>query len=97
LSLDANWCSRIPLEKSMNLRPRVSLSGPWLAAILGLSLSAPLWAQPYPVPATWGGDLGSRERLTGDWGGLRDEWAKAGFVLGQDATRLLALRVGIRL
>jgi porin len=68
----------------MNLRRRVTQAGAWLGAIVGLSLSAPLWAQPYPVPPTWGGDLGSRERLTGDWGGLRDEWAKAGFVLDQD-------------
>lgn len=68
-------------------RPRRHLftqPGTWLAAIMGLALSAPVWAQPYPVPPTWGGDIGSRPRLTGDWGGQRDEWAKAGFVLDQD-------------
>ena len=68
----------------MNLRPRATQPGLWLAAIVGLALSAPLWAQPYPVPPTWGGDIGSRPRLTGDWGGTRDEWAKAGFVFDQD-------------
>jgi hypothetical protein len=41
-------------------------------------------AQPYVVPPTWGGDLLSRPRLTGDWGGLRDEPGKKGVVLDVD-------------
>jgi porin len=41
-------------------------------------------AQPYPVPPTWGGDIFSRPRLTGDWGGLRDELGKMGVVLDVD-------------
>ena len=44
----------------------------------------PLHAQPYPVPATWGGDLATRPRLTGDWGGLRDELGKKGVVIDAD-------------
>ena len=36
---------------------------------------------PVEVPSTWGGDLTSRERLTGDWGGVRDEMGKKGVVL----------------
>ena len=41
-------------------------------------------AQPYPTPDTWGGDIWSRPRLTGDWGGLRDDLAKMGIVLDVD-------------
>ncbi len=41
-------------------------------------------AQPVPVPPTWGGDISSRRRLTGDWGGLRDDWGKKGIVLDVD-------------
>ena len=41
-------------------------------------------AQPYPVPPTWGGDILSRPRLTGDWGGWRDELAKQGIVFDVD-------------
>lgn len=42
---------------------------------------------PIDVPATWGGELSSRPRLSGDWGGLRDEMGKKGVVL--DAEMLL--------
>ncbi len=41
-------------------------------------------AQPYPTPDTWGGDIWSRPRLTGDWGGLRDDLAKLGVVFDTD-------------
>jgi porin len=41
-------------------------------------------AQPYPVPSTWGGDIFSRPRLTGDWGGLRDDLGEQGVVLDVD-------------
>jgi porin len=41
-------------------------------------------AQPYPTPDTWGGDIWSRPRLTGDWGGVRDDLAKMGIVLDVD-------------
>ncbi len=41
-------------------------------------------SQPYEVPATWGGDLEARPRLTGDWGGVRDELGKKGVVLDVD-------------
>ena len=41
-------------------------------------------AQPVPVPPTWGGDLESRPRLTGDWGGLRDDLGKKGVVFDVD-------------
>ena len=57
----------------------------WIAA-LGVLLIVPATgiAQPYPVPDTWGGDVLSRPRLTGDWGGLRDEMGKKGIVLDVD-------------
>jgi len=59
--------------------------GGWIAA-LGLLLVAPVTgsAQPVPVPDTWGGDLLSRPRLTGSWGGSRDEMGKKGVVLDLD-------------
>jgi porin len=59
--------------------------GGWIAA-LGLLLVTPVTgsAQPVPVPDTWGGDLLSRPRLTGSWGGFRDEMGKKGIVLDVD-------------
>ena len=41
-------------------------------------------AQGYETPDTWGGDIWSRPRLTGGWGGLRDDLAKKGMVLDVD-------------
>jgi porin len=56
----------------------------WIAA-LGLLLVAPaVRAQPIDVPDTWGGDLPSRPRLTGSWGGFRDEMGRKGIVLDVD-------------
>lgn len=53
-----------------------------LLAALGSSM--PLHALPYTAPETWGGDLMSRPRLTGDWGGVRDDLASEGVVLDAD-------------
>jgi porin len=58
-----------------------------LVALVGAGLllaAAPVSAQPYATPSTWGGDFWSRPRLTGDWGGLRDELATKGVVLDVD-------------
>jgi porin len=55
--------------------------------LVGLALvilSHPTRAQLVDVPATWGGDILSRPRLTGDWGGLRDELGKKGIVFDVD-------------
>ncbi len=49
-----------------------------------LGAAMPLHAMPPAVPETWGGGLDSRPRLTGDWGGARDEMAKKGVVLDLD-------------
>ena len=55
--------------------------------LVGLALLVaphPAGAQPVDVPPTWGGDIWSRPRLTGDWGGLRDELGKKGIVFDVD-------------
>ena len=51
-----------------------------------LLLVAPRLAggQPVATPDTWGGDLLSRARLTGAWGGLRDDMSKKGVVFDVD-------------
>jgi porin len=54
-----------------------------LGAVL-FTASASVSAQPYAVPPTWGGDIWSRPRLTGDWGGLRDELGAKGVVFDVD-------------
>jgi porin len=52
---------------------------------LAASLSAaPVRAQPVDVPDTWGGSLLARPRLTGAWGGARDEVGQKGIVLDVD-------------
>lgn len=53
-----------------------------LLSALGTGISA--HSMPYPTPETWGGDLASRPRLTGDWAGARDAMAKKGVVLDLD-------------
>jgi porin len=53
-----------------------------LGALLFMGASSAAYALgPVDVPPTWGGDLSSRPRLTGDWGGVRDELGKKGVVL----------------
>src|SRR5690242_9969506 len=42
------------------------------------------WAQPVAIPPTWGGDIMSRPRLTGDGDGLRDALGKKGVTLDFD-------------
>ena len=61
----------------------VALSG-GLISVLTLGGPSPARAQPVDVPPTWGGDLLSRPRLTGDWGGLRDELGNKGIVFDVD-------------
>jgi porin len=58
-----------------------------LLTLFGLTLlgaPGPAGAQPVEVPETWGGDFWSRPRLTGSWGGLRDELGKKGVVFDAD-------------
>jgi porin len=56
----------------------------FLVGLAALVVATAANAQPYPVPPTWGGDIYSRPRLTGDWDGLRDELGKKGVVLDVD-------------
>ena len=61
------------------------------ASVLGLVMlimAGPTRAQPVDIPATWGGDFWSRPRLTGSWGGLRDELGKKGVVLDLDLLQM---------
>lgn len=58
-----------------------------LGAALGLAfagLATQAGAQPVEIPATWGGDLATRPRLTGDWGGARDDLGRRGIVFDVD-------------
>jgi porin len=55
-----------------------------LVALAFVILSNRASAQLVDVPATWGGDLLSRPRLTGDWGGLRDELGQKGILFDVD-------------
>jgi porin len=59
-----------------------------VVGLVGLLLACPVAAQPVPIPTTWGGDFWSRPRLTGNWGGLRDELGKKGVVLDLDLLQL---------
>jgi porin len=63
----------------------------WLALVAALAVVAPVAAsaQPYDVPPTWGGDLWSRPRLTGDWFGFRDAMGKRGVVVDIDLLQIL--------
>jgi len=45
-------------------------------------------AQPVDIPPTWGGDIWSRPRLTGDWDGVRDDLGKNGVVFDVDLTSI---------
>ena len=65
---------------------RTSLNLLSSALLMGLSSTANALG-PVEVPETWGGDWSSRARLTGDWGGVRDEMSKKGVEL--DANMLL--------
>jgi len=70
------------------MRAMFTIHGPKLRVLLVvlsmLIMSSLANAQPYETPDTWGGDILTRPRLTGDWGGLRDDLAKKGVVLDVD-------------
>jgi porin len=67
----------------MNER-RSLITGGLLVVLLWLGTPTPAGAQPVAVPETWGGDVWSRPRLTGSWGGFRDELGKKGIVFDAD-------------
>ena len=55
------------------------------ALMFALGTGLPVYSAPYSTPDTWGGDLATRPRLTGDWDGVRDDLSKKGVVLDVDA------------
>jgi porin len=69
--------------------PRAICAWAIVLALILLVMVGPARAQPVDIPATWGGDFWSRSRLTGDWGGLRDELGKKGVVLDVDLLQTL--------
>jgi porin len=69
---------------TMNARANLAKAVAPAALVIGLITSMPLCAAPYAVPSTWGGDLSTRPRLTGNWGGVRDDLAKRGVVFDVD-------------
>ncbi len=66
--------ARLARSRLLHAIAAVSFTG-WLATA---------HAQLLEMPATWGGDLASRPRLSGDWGGTRDQLAKAGIEVDVD-------------
>jgi porin len=64
----------------MNMKKVVGLT----TLLTALCASSQLHAMPYDTPETWGGDLASRPRLTGGWGGARDAMARKGVVFDLD-------------
>jgi porin len=72
---------------SLHVLPKAKLrflSRFFFAGLLLLGTAGVASPQPYPLPPTWGGDVASRPRLTGDWGGLRDELGQNGVVFDLD-------------
>jgi porin len=69
------------MRANLGNRPRAWI---FLAGLVVLFAPNGARAQLVDVPETWGGDIWSRPRLTGDWGGLRDDLAKMGVVFDID-------------
>ena len=55
------------------------------SALLVFTEFAHAQSGPIDIPPTWGGDVWSRPRLTGDWFGVRDKLGQKGIVLDLDA------------
>lgn len=56
--------------------------------LLGISVRAPVKAQEEESGHQYSGDLLSRSTLTGDWGGLRNEWAEKGVTFDANVTQI---------
>ena len=56
--------------------------------LLGISLSTSVLAQDSSPKDLYSGDIWSRSTLTGDWGGLRNEWAAKGVTIDLDITQV---------
>jgi porin len=69
--------------------PRTTCAWAIVLGLVVLLMGSPVRAQLVDIPATWGGDVWSRPRLTGTWGRLRDELGKKGVVLDVDLLQTL--------
>src|ERR1044071_3347417 len=58
------------------------------ALLHGLLLNTELQAGEAPSPTPYSGDVWNRATLTGDWGGLRNEWAAKGVTLDANITQV---------
>lgn len=78
--------TREPFSPGGSLVQRLRRGARWNVALALALLVTPSLAsaQPVEAPDTYAGDFWSRPRLTGDWGGLRDELAKKGIVFDVD-------------
>ena len=57
-------------------------------AVLGISLNIQVGAQDTTPKDPYAGDFWSRSTLTGDWGGLRNEWAQKGVTIDLNVTQI---------
>lgn len=55
--------------------------------VLGIFLSAQIRAEEAATVTTYSGDLWTRSTLTGDWGGVRNDWAKKGITFDMNLTQ----------
>src|SRR5690349_8051166 len=53
-----------------------------------ISFATHTWAQDTSPKDPYSGDFWSRSTLTGDWGGLRNEWAAKGVTLDMSITQV---------
>jgi hypothetical protein len=56
--------------------------------LIGMSLSPQVDAQDTTPKDPYSGDLLTRSTLTGDWGGLRNEWAAKGVTIDLNVTQV---------
>jgi porin len=56
--------------------------------LLGISFGMDVGAQDTSPKDPYSGDLWNRSTLTGDWGGLRNEWAAKGVTIDMDITQV---------
>src|SRR5215813_689436 len=69
-------------------RHRATCTWAMVLGLVVLIMAGSTSAQPVDIPPTWGGDFWSRPRLTGSWGGLRDELGKKGVVVDIDLLQI---------
>ena len=58
-----------------------------LLALFGLSFAAQVGAGEASAAKSYSGDFWSRSTFTGDWGGIRNDWAKKGVTFDMSLTQ----------